>query len=501
NYYQQCTDVFEIRVLPEYSSYYDSGLKQAVNIIYAMKDQCFYLIGEDDWLRFPDFLLGAGLAGLLRGRRGEAQGVGGGFIGEVEALCIVGCIGMMSGSIAVELSLVPLARSSWSPSVPIPKVRSTPPLCDLFRLRLRLCTRGLPQPSSRSVSEVSLAAFCEDPLLLAESVESTAKASSRMCPYSTGYGGIQVTDMPPLKQVPRLFFLSENQVLLNLQHGLKSIIIKIMGQMEECEEVWLEELKKTKLALHCLSNLSVLNINSNIDPQIICRSIKYLTKLEIFEYPKYSTNNIIKEISRNCPKLKKLNVGYSDRIGHQLKKLQLLFVENLNMSSIIKYCINLEFLSLGACTISDIANNIDIESPHFTSVKELILFSNTEGEKWFDVILPYYKNLQVFLSSNMDELDDEFFENALKRGSFSHVQTFIINYSSKRGVFLLLKYCPELKKLGLLEGTQKIETDFISEIKTLIKQQLDGYTYFEVETLFDSNCTKTELDVIFARIP
>ena len=43
-----------------------------------MKDQCFYLIGEDDWLRFPDFLLGAGLAGLLRGRRGEAQGVGGG---------------------------------------------------------------------------------------------------------------------------------------------------------------------------------------------------------------------------------------------------------------------------------------------------------------------------------------------------------------------------------------------------------------------------------------
>ena len=37
-----------------------------------------YLMGEDDWLRLPAFLLGAGLAGLLRGRRGEAQGVGGG---------------------------------------------------------------------------------------------------------------------------------------------------------------------------------------------------------------------------------------------------------------------------------------------------------------------------------------------------------------------------------------------------------------------------------------
>ncbi|PSN30480.1 hypothetical protein C0J52_24767 [Blattella germanica] len=94
-----------------------------------------------------------------------------------------------------------------------------------------------------------------------------------------------------------------------------------------------------------LRNLTILNLEQGnflpITSDIFVRSIKYLPKLQVFEYPLYSTDLVVQEIGQHCPEMRRLNVRKSANISHcsaeyllKMRNLEYLDVSLTNISCV-----------------------------------------------------------------------------------------------------------------------------------------------------------------------
>jgi hypothetical protein len=218
------------------------------------------------------------------------------------------------------------------------------------------------------------------------------------------------------------------------------------------------------------------------DIYTVTEKCPYLTTVEV--YPLNYDLTILTTLTRLVNL--KITIGNSDSfnlnavligMGQRLKELHLCFVGNVNMTHIVTLCSSLKRLNLQECTFVPFNENsiIDTDLPHYRSLIELKLMDNSPHQMDFRH-LRHYVNLQLLECHGVDVLTHDFFDEAMRQGSFRNILRFCVLESgvgalTMRTVELLLQHCENLREIGYLKTwsllSQSQCTELIKRIRIM----------------------------------
>ncbi|XP_021931640.1 uncharacterized protein LOC110835594 [Zootermopsis nevadensis] len=142
-----------------------------------------------------------------------------------------------------------------------------------------------------------------------------------------------------------------------------------------------------------------------------------------------------------------------ENIGFRLTYLEMFWVENIIFSQIFTCCTVLKKLVLRFSEVILHDNEIfSPELPHFKSVAEIILLSNT-GLNNFRKHLHHYVNLKILRTSWFEALEDDTVSEILNAGGFKKLSCILLGFCGPltlQTANLLITRCDDLSVIGNL---------------------------------------------------
>jgi hypothetical protein len=172
-----------------------------------------------------------------------------------------------------------------------------------------------------------------------------------------------------------------------------------------------------------------------------------------------------------------LNVVLRD-IGHRLQDLTLLYSSSVNLQDIVTLCPSLVNLSLRRCTFLHFNTPFDPQLPHFRNLININVKTNHRDLTDFRHIR-YYVSLETIYFSMVSIFTVEFVREIISLGTFTQLKVFNVQERwpgtlTMKALQLLIRHCPQLKRIEGLINCPRLDNLAIRKLKRqILKQNFD----------------------------